>query len=390
MRTRLLRVPEESFFMNINILAGVIFVAVFGVVILIHELGHFVVGRLLKVEVEEFGIGLPPKMLTLFRWRGTDFTLNWLPFGGFNRFKGEDNLDEHEPQPGELGAASPWVRLAVLLAGATMNLILGVLVYAMIFSQTGIPDFERVQIYEVMPGSPAEGAGFRVNDLLLEMNGETITGDEIMRTLTKENLDQEVSITLLRDGERIETRAIPLSSRTAEEGALGFLPGYAYNESPSFFETAYYSIATTALHAREILVFPAKILRGTLSSEEGRFVGFRGIYSIFQQTVSADIESRSEVSAAPSTAAPTDTSPTYFTLSMIANLTITLGVFNLLPFPALDGGRIFFLIPELFFKKRVPARFEGIVHWVGMMLLLGFMFYINVMDFVNPVAINFP
>ncbi len=379
--------------MSTNLIAGIVFVAVFGVVILVHELGHFIVGRLFKIDIEEFGIGMPPKMLTLFTWQGTDFTLNWLPFGGFNRFKGEDSLEEKDPQPGELNAASPWVRLAVLLAGAVMNLILGVLVYGMIFSQTGIPDFERVQVYEVTPGSPADEAGFRENDILLKMNGELITSDIQMRTLTKENLDQMVQVTLLRDGEEIETNAMPLSSRTAEEGAFGFLPGFSYNATPSITETIIHSTEMTYLHARELLLLPGRMLRGSISPEEGRFIGFKGIFNIFQQTISADMESR--VESEPTTTTTTspateESSPTFFTLSMIANLTITLGVFNLLPFPALDGGRIFFLLPELFFRKRVPARFEGVIHWAGMMLLLGLMFYINIMDFVNPVNISFP
>ncbi|MBT3337732.1 MAG: site-2 protease family protein [Anaerolineae bacterium] len=379
--------------MSANLIAGIVFVAVFGVVILVHELGHFIVGRLFKIEIEEFGIGMPPKMLTLFTWQGTEFTLNWLPFGGFNRFKGEDNIDGGEPEPGGLSAASPWARLAVLLAGAAMNLVLGVLVYSMIFSQTGIPNLERVQVYEVTPGSPAEEAGFLANDILLKMNGELITSDIQMRALTKENLDQTVSITLLRDGEEIETSAMPLSNRTAQEGAFGFLPGFAYNETPSFSETIFHSAQMTYLHARELLLLPGRMLFGNLSPEEGRFIGFRGIFNIFQQTISADMESRVEsettITTTPTPAAE-ESSPTFFTLSMIANLTITLGVFNLLPFPALDGGRIFFLLPELFFRKRVPARFEGIVHWAGMMLLLGLMFYINIMDFVNPVNISFP
>lgn len=379
--------------MSTNLIAGIVFVAVFGIVILVHEIGHFIVGRLLKVKVEEFGFGIPPKMLTLFYWRGTEFTLNWLPFGGFNRFKGEDSLEEGcEPEPDSLPAASPWVRAAILLAGAAMNLILGVFVYQMIFSQAGIPNFDQVQVYDVTPGSPAEEAGFRVNDILLALNGIHITSDTQMRDLTRDNLDKTVEIILLRDGEEIKTSATPLSSRTAEEGAFGFLPGYAYNADPSFIETLTYGAEATAMHAHEIMLLPGRILRGSLSPEEGRFIGFKGIFNIFQQTVSADIESRADSSAisSGSPASEQKSSPTYFTLSMIANLTITLGVFNLLPLPALDGGRIIFLLPELIFRKKVSPRVEGIIHWVGMMLLLGLMFYINVMDFVDPVTITFP
>ena len=370
--------------MSINILAGAIFIAVFGIVILVHELGHFLVGRFFKVEIEEFGIGLPPKMFSLFRWKETEFTINWLPIGGFNRFKGENNPEAE----GGLAAASPGVRLAVLFAGAIMNLLMGILVYTIIFSKTGIPNFDIVQIYEVTPGSPAAEAGFHVDDIILKINDEAFNSEPKMRAIIVDNMDKEISFTLQRGEEIIETSAVPLSSRNAEEGAMGFIPSYGSEESSSFLTTLSYGTQTTFLHAQEILLMPARMLRGSLSPEEGRFIGFRGIYNIFQQTVDADVESREEESS-PSAGTPAPP-PTYYTLNLIASLTITLGVFNLLPFPALDGGRIFFIIPELLFKKRVPAEFENVVHGVGMMLLLGFMLYINVMDFVNPVDILIP
>lgn len=373
--------------MSTSLIAGIVFVLVFSIVILVHELGHFFVGRFFKVKIEEFGVGLPPKMLSLFHWKETEFTLNWLPFGGFNRFKGENDPEVE----GGLAAASPWVRLAVLLAGATMNLLTGVLIYSIIFSQTGIPNFNEISIYEVTPGSPADEAGFRVDDLILNVNGEAINSDSQLRTIIGNNLDNTISITLQRGEEIIETTATPLSSRTAEEGALGFIPGYAYEDSPSLLQTLSFGAGTTLMYAREILVLPAKMLRGTIPPEEGRFIGFRGIFNIFEQTVDADVESRQE-SVAPNSggAATVPASPTFYTLNLIASLTITLGVFNLLPFPALDGGRIFFVLPELIFKKRVPAKFENVVHGVGLMLLLAFMVYINVMDFVNPVSISLP
>lgn len=374
--------------MSTSLIAGIVFILVFSVVILVHEFGHFFVGRFFKVEIEEFGIGLPPKMISLFHWKETEFTINWLPFGGFNRFKGENDPEVE----GGLAAASPWVRLAVLLAGATMNLLTGVLVYTIIFSQLGIPDFSIVKIYEVTSGSPADQAGFRVDDIFLEANGEAINDEAELRTLIGENMDTPINITLQRGDEIIETTATPLSSRTKEEGALGFMPGFVYQKPPSFFQTLSYGAGTTLMHAKEILLLPAKMIRGTISPEEGRFIGFRGIFNIFEQTIDADVESRQEEPTPnPSSGAPsTNTVPTFYTLNLIATLTITLGVFNLLPFPALDGGRIFFILPEIILGKRVPAEFENVVHGIGMILLLSFMLYINVMDFVNPVNITLP
>ena len=484
--------------MNTSILAGLVFVGVFGVVILIHEIGHFVVGRYFKVEIEEFGIGLPPRMLrywwgkgsfTLngqhieipsnfnppFKWQetlnqpakitadkvddkwilrtieveleeevseekaseekaseekadhilvnpdgtaveaeakvvskivqvgkeagtlmqegnisevhpGTEYTINWLPVGGFNRFKGEN---ENFEASGGFTSAKPGARLAILLAGATMNLLLGVLVYAIIISQMGIPNLDAIQIYDVSPNSPASQAGLLENDIILEINGEAIKTDEQLRYIIATNLDEEINMSLQRGDKIVETQVTPLSSRSIEEGAIGFMPGYAYEASPSFIETTVYAVKVTAYHAKEILLMPAKMIRGNISPEEGRFLGFKGIFNVFEQTVDADVESRVETQT---TASPSETTPppTFYTLNLIASLTITLGVFNLLPFPALDGGRIFFLLPELIFKKRVPPQFENAIHGIGMMLLLAFMLYINVMDFVNPVDFNLP
>src|SRR5512136_110176 len=143
--------------MNLSLLSLVIFVAVFAAVVFIPEFCHFLVSRLLKVEVEEFGFGLPPRIVKMFHWKGTDFTLNWLPIGGFVRPKGENDPSV----AGGLAAASPWTRLAVLFAGPTMNLFLGVVVFSLLFFNIGIPDYNQVQIGDVLSGSPAAQAGIK-------------------------------------------------------------------------------------------------------------------------------------------------------------------------------------------------------------------------------------
>src|SRR5574339_880446 len=142
--------------MNETILTWIVFILAFGGIVLIHEFGHFMAARLCKIEVEEFGIGLPtPGAITLFTWQGTRFTFNWLPFGGFVRPKGENDPNV----PGGLAAATPWKRLVVLFAGPLMNLVAAVLIYSFIVTRIGAYDINRVLISGVSPQSPAEAAG---------------------------------------------------------------------------------------------------------------------------------------------------------------------------------------------------------------------------------------
>ena len=367
--------------MNISFLATLAFVAVFAGVVLIHEFGHFLAARLFKVEVEEFGIGLPPRILTLFHWKGTAFTLNWLPLGGFVRPKGEN-----DPKlPGGLASANPWARLVFLLAGVTMNLIAGVLVYSLLFTQIGLPDYNQVMLYDIVPGSPADQVGLKAEDVVLTAGGEQIASEDQLRAIIHAHLGQPLSLTVRRGDQTLKLTASPLGSRTAEQGALGILPGPLFVPAKSWFATLPYSVLTTYNQVYRILSLPAQLLRGTVSAEQGRFIGLKGIYDFFQQAFSRDVESRAST---PTTSEPQK--PTNFTLELIATLTVTLGVFNLLPFPALDGARVLFVLPEILMRRRISPEFENLVHGLGFALLLVLMLYINIMDFVNPAQIVLP
>ena len=348
--------------------------------ILIHEFGHFLAARFFGIEVEEFGIGLPPKMLTLFRWKETQFTLNWLPIGGFVRPKGENDPNI----PGGLAAANPWKRLGVLIAGPLMNLIAGVFVISMLFTQIGIPDENIVQLYSVQKDSPADAAGLRANDVFLSAGGETITSQGQLRRIIHASLDQPLDLVLLRDGEELSLTATPSSARPAEVGALGIGMGPKYVPAESWFATIPHSFSATYYQIEFFVTLPGKIMSGEIASEQARFSGLFGIFNIFQETVAEDVASREIVT---SSSVP---EPTNYTLEIIASLTITIGIFNLFPFPALDGGRILFVLPELIFRRRVPHQFENAVHAAGMLILLAFMLYVNVMDFVNPINIELP
>jgi len=367
--------------MSLSILSLVIFIAVFAGVVFIHEFGHFIVARLLKVEVEEFGFGLPPRILTLFHWKGTRFTLNWLPIGGFVRPKGENDPNV----PGGLAAASPWTRLAVLLAGPTMNLLLGIVVFSLLFFEMGVPDYTKVQVAEVMANSPASEAGLRPDDIVVEANGAKITDSNQFHDIIYGNLDKPIQLTVLRNGKTVNLTATPSSTRPAGAGALGISMGPALVPSGSVIDSVRYGSLAVYEQSRLLVLLPAQLIRGQASPDSSRFVGIKGIYDLFGQAVSRDVQSREPTSS------PTQGQvPTYFTLQLIGILTISLGVLNLVPFPALDGGRILFVLPELLLRRRIPPEWENGINAVGMALLLAFMLYVNVMDFVNPAIVTLP
>ena len=136
---------------NNFLLSLIEFIAALSFLLLVHELGHFLVGHWMGIQAEEFGFGYPPKLLRLFRWKGTDFTINLIPFGAFVRFKGEENPDD----VGGLYTANKWKRLVTLLAGPFMNIFAGVLLFSLVVSQSGIPQTNLVEIAGIAANSPS-------------------------------------------------------------------------------------------------------------------------------------------------------------------------------------------------------------------------------------------
>ncbi|MCJ7585702.1 MAG: M50 family metallopeptidase [Anaerolineales bacterium] len=464
---------------NTGFLGGLVFVLVFAGMLLVHELGHFIAARLLRIEVEEFGIGFPPRLLRLWRGKGTiligkerlilplnfdllfdpktsihrlveatadsvkgrlvlrtiafaatedgqyqpdphsgndlaasqpaaasvkdskDFpqpgkvhvsgilnevrpgtevTLNWIPLGGFNRIKGENDPSV----PGGMAAASPWKRIAVLLAGPTMNLLAAVMAYTFLFYQIGLPNTHIVVIADVSPESPAEMAGIQSGDTVLAAAGESISSVSRLQAIIRTHLDQPVSLSLQRGDQQVEISVTPLSSRTKKQGAIGVLLGNPLQPVNSWLGTIPTSFQATYGSIRELLALPGQIIAWVIQPQEAQLAGPRSIWNLFQQTVSRDVQSRET----PSTSETQH--PTNYTLLAVISLTISLGVLNLLPIPALDGGRILFTLPEIVIRRRIPPKFEAVVHGVGLMVLMALLGYFYILDFIHPVTINFP
>lgn len=368
--------------MNATPLAILIFILAFGGMVLIHEFGHFIVARACKIEVEEFGIGLPtPGAITLFTWQGTRFTLNWLPLGGFVRPKGENDPNI----PGGLAAASPWARLAVMTAGPLMNLFTAVLIYSIMFNQVGVPDTNRVLISSVVSNGPAAQAGFQNGDILISGNDQPIHNYDELRTIVDGNENKPVVFVVDRNSQQIELIVTPRMNDQEKRVMIGVGLDVPFRAANSWTETLNLGARYAYLNIRALISLPAQMLRGTLAPEQSRLVGLKGIYDILEQTVSHDVQASNST---PVSSNPVDRP--IRTLNLIASLSISLGVFNLFPFPALDGGRILFVLPEIIFRRRVPHQLENLVHGMGMALLLMFMIYVNVMDFINPVNVTIP
>jgi regulator of sigma E protease len=361
----------------------IVFLLALGGMIFVHELGHFIAARWAGIEVEEFGLGLPSyKIATLFKWQGTEFTVHALLLGGFIRPKGENDPNV----PGGLASANPWKRLVVLFAGPMMNLITAIVVFSFLISFEGVPVPGSIQIDSVSDNSPAQQAGMQADDILLAINGQNVTEVSEAIAIIKNNLDQPVEMLVDRNGEKVTITATPLSTRKASEGALGVGLGYPTRPA-TFIESVSGGFMVTGIQAATIVYLPIALIQGAIAPADARFIGFKGIFDMFDVAVEEDVTSRQEVAAAPAGAAP---QPTNWTLNLIGVLSISLGVMNLLPIPALDGGRILFTLPEILFRKRIPQQWENTVNGIAMLMLIVLMLFVNIMDFVNPAQIPTP
>lgn len=333
------------------------FIVGIAALILLHEFGHFIVARLLNVEVEEFGLGFPPRIVKLFEAGGTEYTLNWIPLGGFVRPKGEND----PTVPGGLAAASPWVRLAVLFAGPGMNILVGVILGVMFFYSLGDPVLNQVRVDQVMPDSPAALAGLQKGDLFVSINGQPVDATEKMQSLVGANNGQPITMVVVRNGQQQTITVTPKATTPDGRATIGVYLGHP--RLPINFVTAVQRGAYAAYeNMRGILVLPFRILQGQANSDETRLVGYKGMFEIYQQIQN----------------------PLWFFMA----ISISLGIINLFPIPALDGGRILLTLPEIFLRRRIPPRYENVIHIVGFTLLLILIIYINVQDFINPLNLN--
>lgn len=479
--------------------------------IIIHELGHFIAAKMVGISVLEFGIGFPPTAMRLFRWRETEFTLNWLPIGGFVRPLGEDmigpvadqsidypddddygddkpkksayisereelmarGVPEHKLQ--SVNDTKPLPRIWFMIAGATFNVV-SALIFFIIAALTGLPFvmgqslqivdmpqtsiFSQEQVYQydtvelingeyftsygdffeilgttnqpleltmrhsrniaeietanrkpferylltvspsdfaaqsyvlitaVVEDSPADIAGLEPADQIIGINGQSLEISDPIGQLTAiidENVGTPIALTLLRNGRELIINVIPRLDPSENEGRVGvgisahWMASDGTTFGGAFPQIEYipqnagtsisYGFTETGRVLQLIASIPGQLIDGTISGKEARPVSIVGISQIGGQFLQQSIRNQ----------AP------YEVLVFIAMISIFLGITNLLPIPALDGGRIVFVIIEMVRGKPIPPHIESKINWVSMIILLLLGVVVIIFDIINPI-----
>ncbi|HPV05924.1 MAG TPA: M50 family metallopeptidase [Aggregatilineales bacterium] len=346
-------------------LAILSFILVIGPLIFFHELGHFLVARLFKIKVEEFGIGYPPRMLTLFERNGTKYTLNWLPLGGFMRPAGEGDPTVE----GGFDAASRLARFSTLFAGPGANLVIAFVLLLVMF-MVGAPEEQPGALVTLVePGSPAESAGLEPGDVIIEADGVFIETYDDLREYIFANTGEDVVLTVRRNEAFVNLTLTPRTEWPEGQGPTGI------QMQPIVELERYGPFRATGRAFQEmgnILVafveLPSLIAQNQIPTRYLRPVSVIGISQMGGQAMEASLN---QAAAWP-------------ILQLTALISLALAITNLLPIPALDGGRILFVLIEAIRGKRISPEREAVVHFVGFALLVTAMIAFMYLDIVDP------
>jgi regulator of sigma E protease len=358
------------------------FLGVLVVLVLVHELGHFLVAKRAGITVEEFGIGFPPR-ITSVMWHGTRYSLNWIPLGGFVRMLGEDGdvevrrlrergLSDDEVEHAMAGAFNRrpiWLRVGVLLAGVAMNFVLATALFAVALSLPALIGHGPLTVIEVQENSPAAGR-LEVDDVIVGVDGETFDRSADLTEYVRGRAGFVVELTLLRDGEEMTVGIIPRSV-TDEERANGIGPvGFSYEPERLVEEPSSVTGPLDAIGRGTVAAWSLAIrIPGGLADAVGGLLGLnpnagdaRGPIGIAQET--------GRVLEAPLVSQ----------LLFVGVLSVNLAVLNVLPFPPLDGGRIAVVLLESVRRRKLPAEREALIYLTGFAVLLALIVLISIQD----------
>lgn len=352
-----------------------LFLALLSVLVLVHELGHYIAARKAGMTVEEFGIGFPPRVFSWLAKNGTRWSVNAIPLGGFVKIKGESGKDADAPD--SFAAKSWWRRFTVIVAGVTMNLVLAWVLFTVGFLfglpavvedgvDTGVTVTDRaIHIVDVLPGSAADLSGVKVGDRVLTIDGVAYeTGTSAREALVPHSDASPIDVMVAQNG---ETKTIAITPQFVEElGRAGV--GVALVET-GFVRYPWY-------------LAPVKGVETTMRSTWDVLSAFGGlVVSLFRsEDVSANLSGPVGIAVLTGQVASLGVS---HLVQFAAMLSINLAVINILPLPALDGGRLAFLLYEGIRRKKATPAFEQTVHAIGFAALLLIVVFVTVKDIIR-------
>jgi regulator of sigma E protease len=359
-----------------------IFIIVLGVLVFVHELGHFLFAKLFRIRVDEFGFGYPPRIKKLGSWKGTDLTLNWIPFGGFVKIFGESDTGEaltKKEQQESLVYKPWWQQLLVLLGGILFNVVFAWLLFAGIYmagvdiSTSQAPagytfQESELQISYVAPESPAQEAGLMPGDIVKEYYFQ----EEVV-TVTDESTE-DFSMFVDAAGQRDDVVGVVVD-RNGRIKSFSVSPELGLVAGRYGIGVAIDRVGFLKLPLGQALVHSARTTAGNFAAVTRGFVDLiTGQLSV--NNLSGPVGIASQVGQVAQ-------SGFVYLMVFTAMLSLNLAVLNLVPFPALDGGRILIVLIEATIRKRLPAKTIGWVNAAGFMILLLLMLLITVQDVVH-------
>ncbi|MHB8619717.1 MAG: RIP metalloprotease RseP [Chloroflexota bacterium] len=328
--------------------------------VFVHELGHFAVAKLSGVTVKEFGFGYPPRLFGV-TYKGTMYSVNLLPLGGFTRMAGEDGSEAAALEPGSFSSQPKRRRALILAAGSAMNAILAPLLLTAAF-MIGMPTpTGNVFVTAVQPGSPAQAAGLRPGDQVTAIEGHAVHSARGFKRQVDFRLGQPTTFTVERQGRPAGYVTLaPRANPPAGQGAVGVgIEEKMVPQQYPLWSAFAQGVKGSAMIFVAIWLGLIETVRGIVAPD---FLGPVGIASVTGQVAQLG--------------------PVYL-LQFAAFLSVNLAILNLIPFPALDGGRLLFVAIEAVRGRRVDPRKEGVVHLIGMAILLTFIVLISYHDLLH-------
>ncbi len=343
-----------------------VFIPVISVMMVVHELGHFITARLFGITVQEFGFGLPPRIWG-FERGGVIYSINWIPFGAFVKMLGE----EDPTAAGSFASKPGWMRAIVLASGSGMNFVLAIVGFSLAF-MVGVPQLTQdgpVRLAAISTESPAQESGLQPGDIVVAFDGQPVNNSQQFRDLTQAHVGERVQLKVRRNGSDVDVTLTPRANPPQGQGALGVV--LAANTTIAHFgplEAVRNGTDQTLRAVGLTFMVPKLLMEGAITPSEARPMSLPGMAQLTGQAVDYAV----------------DTGLWYPLFVLVGMFSAGLSVANMLPIPALDGGRLFFVILEWIRGRRVSPEREAAYHFVGIVVLLALMLIISFNDIRSP------